>query len=64
MPLMTVSGAVTAKPTSITQASTDWGPIIRVEREAQRVPVAQKMAAQSPPRIAMASAPSRYSSAR
>ena len=52
-PCSTVHGAVITKPTSITHASTDRVPISRVERDAQSIPVAQKAAAPSPPRIAI-----------
>lgn len=45
-------GAVMTSPTIITQATTDQGSIIRLEREEQSVETAQAAAAPSPPTIA------------
>ncbi len=50
---MTANGAVTTNPVSITQASTDGGPISLVERDAHSAPTAQAAAAPRPPRTAI-----------
>ena len=47
------NGNEATDPTIITQASTDTGEIIRLEREVQSVAVAHITAAPSPPRIAI-----------
>ena len=52
MPRRAAIGAIRTKPTSITHASTDEGPIMRVDRDEQNVDVPQKAAAPIPPRIA------------
>ena len=46
------AGSRTTRPVIITQARTDAGGTIRVDRDEQRVAVAKKAAAASPPRIA------------
>src|SRR6478736_9263886 len=51
MPRMAAIGAMTRKPTSMTQASTDVAPIMRVDRDEKNVEVPQQSAAPTPPRI-------------
>ena len=51
-PRTAATGAIRTKPTSMTHASTEGAPIMRVERDEQNVEVPQQSAAPIPPRIA------------